>query len=112
MTSSLATKRIHVVNPIQPKEITMIVESVSTKWLHIGILLGIPIDRLKSIELDYVHAQTRCCMEMLQYWLNSRDSTADDGREQLSRALREVGHQSLADMIPIGTIDGDAVLLK
>ena len=111
MTSSLATKRTHVVNPIQPKEIAMIVGSVCTKWLHIGLLLDIPIDRLKSIELDYVQAPRRC-MEMLQHWLNSRDSAADDGREQLSRALREVGHQSLADMILIGTIEGDTVLLK
>ena len=42
----------------------------STLWFHIGLLIGVPIERLHEIDLDY-HTTKRKLAEMINAWINN-----------------------------------------
>ena len=77
-----------------------LVLDVSTKWLDLGLQLGVKERELKCIEHDYGrHGAQTCLREMLSTWLkmvNPRPSW-----EGLLKSLSHpsVGHPALADMI-------------
>ena len=47
-----------------------VIPNYAADWHIIGIFLGVPNGELKSIEAGWPTNPKRCCMEMLQVWLD------------------------------------------
>ena len=70
---------------------------VRGEWFLIGIALGIPLSKLREIEVSYSREGTkRWLAEMLQYWL---DTTPETCWETIARALEQVDQLRLASAI-------------
>ena len=68
---------------------------VKNEWFMIGIILGVPLTKLKEIEASYQVQHggvTRWLAEMVQYWL---DTTPAACWEQVARALEQVNQLTL-----------------
>ena len=48
----------------------------ATEWREIGILLGLPNERLKIIKADNPRDIKRCCNQMFQAWLQTDTSAS------------------------------------
>ena len=65
-------------------------------WRSLGVQLGVPFDRLDTIQYNNAHYPDRanqCLTAMFDWWLkNTRDSTY----ENLNAALENIGRRDLA----------------
>ena len=69
----------------------ILVPNVTDVWYNLGIeLLPESIPKLKGIEKTYPNDLERCCLEMLQYWLEVKPSAT---WKAVIQALRSSGLQ-------------------
>ena len=72
---------------------TIVVPHVAADWYGIGIALlnNKDVPKLKEIQVDYPSYSQKCCIKMLQYWLEVTPSaTWNDLIETLSSKLQLV----------------------
>jgi hypothetical protein len=48
-----------------------LMEEIDTKWRDIGLLLGLSLTQLESIEIEYRDKPTECCRAVLGKWLEN-----------------------------------------
>ena len=76
-------------------------------WFSLGIRLGIKLEDLKRIELDYKgHGIERYKIEMVRFWLNN-DSKAS--YRKLVKALANIDHRNLAKALRLKHCKTDTV---
>ena len=70
-----------------------------TKWYHLGLLLGVPVDTLDAIQYNHPTNCDQCFTDMIKEWL--RASNLQRTWEALAKALEspQVGHSNLAEQI-------------
>ena len=71
------------------------------KWLKLGMILGLSLQTLKTIESDYKgDGASRCLMECLEKWLSRADNvTGPLSWITLANGLRRIGEISSAEKI-------------
>ena len=47
------------------------IHTLAAKWFNLGVALGLPYNRLTSIESDFPRDSLRCLTETVQIWLQS-----------------------------------------
>jgi hypothetical protein len=73
-----------------------------TKWMNLGLSLGLILTTLKVIENDHWKDTPRCLMETLEKWLRRADNVSSIGHpslDSLSDALHEINEHASADYI-------------
>ena len=73
---------------------------LETKWLPLGLQLGLLIDTLKNIEEQYGKDVNRCLLECLTLWLRRVDKVDEKGGttwDTLATALGNIGEIVCAD---------------
>ena len=68
----------------------------TTKWINLGLYLGLIHDDLKIIEDNYPRDAKRCLRECLAKWLTDDNEATWD---KLAIAAGEIGETSVADYI-------------
>ena len=82
---------------LQAMLVDLSVSEVGSDWFVLGIALGVPIGKMRSIEVSYLkEGVKRCMVEMLQYWL---DTTPAACWQQVSSALEQVDLITLASRV-------------
>ena len=82
---------------LQAMLVDLSVSEVGSDWFVLGIALGVPIGKMRSIEVSYLkEGVKRCMVEMLQYWL---DTTPAACWQQVSAALEQVDLITLASRV-------------
>ena len=74
---------------------------VDSKWMDIGLALGLYMSTLHCIEADHREA-SRCLIETLDKWLRRADNVMNKGRpswESLADALRRIDENTSAQYI-------------
>ena len=69
---------------------------VAPDWWSLGVQLGLPLDRLRSIQynnVQYPDSSSRCLTDMFDWWLKS---DCDSTYENLATALSAIGRRDLA----------------
>ena len=69
---------------------------VAPDWWSLGVQLGLPLDRLHSIQHDnvqYPDSSSRCLTDMFDWWLKSN---CDSTYENLATALSAIGRSDLS----------------
>ena len=69
---------------------------VAPDWWSLGVQLGLPLERLRSIQynnVQYPDGSNRCLTDMFDWWLNS---DCDSTYENLATALIAIGGRDLA----------------
>ena len=68
-------------------------------WYLLGLQLNINKDTLDSIERTYnARARVRCCIEMVQHWINNSKNPSWD---TIHEALRNIGESVIAENIAV-----------
>ena len=78
-----------------------VVPSVASKWLQLGVHLGMEAAILKTFKATESQDVNLCCLEMLEYWLQGARGTGESPRtwsSVLSAVEDCVGHD-VADSI-------------
>ena len=73
---------------------------LDSKWLNLGLQLGLVMNTLKTIEAQYGKDVSRCLLECLSLWLQRVDKVDNRGGpnwDTLANALSKVGEKFLAD---------------
>ena len=73
---------------------------LDSKWLNLGLQLGLVMNTLKTIEAQYGKDVSRCLLECLSLWLQRVDKVDDRGGpnwDTLANALSKVGERFSAD---------------
>ena len=73
---------------------------LETKWLSLGLQLGLLMDTLKRIDEQYGRDVTRCLLECLSLWLRRVDKVDEKGGltwDTLATALANIGENVCAD---------------
>ena len=70
-----------------------------TKWYHLGLLLGVPVDTLDVIQYNHPTNCDQCFTDMINVWLRASDLQRT--WEALAKALEspQVGQSNLAKQI-------------
>jgi len=71
------------------KELT----GVAAQWQHLGIHLGIRIDKLNVIELQE-ESPTKCLTQMLTYWLRRAYDVTRFGEPTWVKLVEVIGHEA------------------
>ena len=69
---------------------------VAPDWWSLGVQLGLPLDRLRSIQynnVQYPDSSSRCLTDMFDWWLKS---DCDTSYENLATALSAIRRRDLA----------------
>ena len=69
---------------------------VAPDWWSLGVQLGLPLDRLRSIQynnVQYPDSSSQCLTDMFDWWLKS---DCDSTYENLAIALSAIGRRNLA----------------
>ena len=77
---------------------------MKSKWLHLGLKLGLLAVTLHSIEAQYHGDVDRCLLECLLYWLKRSDNVVNKGGPHwisLISSLRGIGENSVADELSL-----------
>ena len=73
---------------------------LDSKWLDLGLQLGLLMNTLKTIEAQYGKDVSRCLLECLSLWLQRVDKVDERGGpnwDTLANALSKVGERFSAD---------------
>ena len=73
---------------------------LETRWLSLGLQLGLLMDTLKSIEEQHGRDANRCLLECLSLWLRRVDKVDEKGGptwDTLTTALGNIGEKGCAD---------------
>ena len=68
---------------------------VAPDWWSLGVQLGLPLDRLRSIQynnVQYPDSSNRCVTDMFDWWLNS---DCEATYENLATAVGVIGRRDL-----------------
>ena len=89
---------VYAVGPVPTLQAMLVhLSEVGSDWFVFGIALGVPISKLKSINVSYLkEGVKRCIVEMLKYWL---DTTPGACWEHVTAALEQVGLITLASQV-------------
>ena len=72
-------------------------------WIDLGLALGLCYPTLQKIDDEKRGKVNSCMREMLAAWLQKQDNVSQVGAPSwsvLQTALRKIGENELADMIP------------
>ena len=73
---------------------------LETKWLSLGLQLGLLMDTLKSVDAQHGRDVNRCLLECLTLWLQRVDKVDEKGGptwDTLATALGNIGENVCAD---------------
>jgi hypothetical protein len=115
------TDRDDVSTDLYIPDLSLIIEALrdsnfdDTKWMSLGLTLGLFITTLKVIENDHWMDTPRCLLETLDKWLRRADNVSNEGNpswDTLSGALRKMSEQASADYITEHEITYEASILN
>jgi hypothetical protein len=73
-----------------------------TKWMNLGLTLGLFITTLRVIENDRWTDTSRCLLDTMDKWLRRADNVSNEGNpswDTLSDALHKINEHASADYI-------------
>ena len=97
---SLFTPYIDIADLVEVSDLLKTNHFLDSKWLDLGLHLGLLMDTLKTIEAQYEKDVSRCLLECLSLWLQRVDKVDERGGpnwDTLANALSKVGERFSAD---------------
>ena len=94
------TLYIDIADLVEVSDLLKINHFLDSKWLNLGLQLGLLMDTLKNIEAQYEKDVSRCLLECLSQWLKRVDKVDERGGpnwDTLANALSKVGERFSAD---------------
>ena len=71
-TSSEEPPKAHGYSRPELSSAITLLRPIASKWMNIGVVLGVPIDILDAIKYEASQSCNACLREMLRVWLNSK----------------------------------------
>ena len=91
---------IDIADLVEVRDLLKTNHFLDSKWLDLGLQLGLLMDTLKTIEAQYEKDVSRCLLECLSQWLKRVDKVDERGGpnwDTLANALSKVGERFSAD---------------
>ena len=91
---------IDIADLVEVRDLLKTNHFLDSKWLDLGLQLGLLMDTLKTIEAQYGKDVSRCLLECLSLWLQRVDKVDERGGpnwDTLANALSKVGERFSAD---------------
>ncbi len=79
--------------------VILALEGIVVKWKTLGLMLQLPYQELKSIDLDYPFDVKKGLTEVIRMWLEGKGSGEPPSWKKLCQALRDMSFSVMASSI-------------
>ena len=96
----IVTLYIDIADLVEVSDLLKTNHFLDTKWLNLGLHLGLLMNTLKTIEAQCEKDVSRCLLECLSLWLQRVDKVDERGGpnwDTLANALSKIGERFSAD---------------